>query len=61
VLSDVANPPPIQSPMAPELVLRQRIVPEMHEILHGIAEPRAAAEPHRRAAAPPSPAREARP
>lgn len=62
VLSDVANAPPIQAPAAQELVLRQRIVPEMHELLHGIAEPRAAAEPHRRAAAAPqSPPREARP
>jgi len=57
VLSDVANTPSIQAPPAEELVLRQRIVPEMHELLHGIAEPRAAAEPQRRAAAP---SREAR-
>ena len=57
-----ADPPPIQPPAAEELVLRQRIVPEVHELLRGIAEPRAAAEPHRRAAAAPrSPPREARP
>ena len=58
VLSDVANTPPIQPPAAEELVLRQRIVPEMHELLRGIAEPRSAAEPQRRAAAQ---SREARP
>jgi hypothetical protein len=58
VLSDVANTPPIRPPAADELVLRQRIVPEMHELLHGIAEPRPAAEPQRRAAAQ---SREARP
>jgi hypothetical protein len=58
MLSDVANTPPIKPPVAEELVLRQRIVPEMHDLLHGIAEPRAAAEPQRRAAAQ---AHEARP
>jgi hypothetical protein len=60
VLSDIASTPPIQPPVADELVLRQRIVPEMHELLRGIAEPRAAAEPQRRAAAQ-SQSREARP
>jgi hypothetical protein len=52
VLTDVASTPAIQPPAADELVLRQRTVPEMHELLRGIAEPRSAAEPHRRAAAP---------
>jgi hypothetical protein len=52
VLSDVASTPPVQPPAAEELVLRQRTLPEMHELLRGIAEPRSAAEPQRRAAAP---------
>jgi len=58
VLSDIASTPPVLPPAAEELVLRQRTLPEMHELLRGIAEPRSAAEPHRRAAAP---SHEARP
>jgi hypothetical protein len=58
VLSEVASTPPVEAPVAEELVLRQRTLPEMHELLRGIAEPRTAAEPQRRAAAAP---REARP
>jgi hypothetical protein len=42
----------VQPPAAEELVLRQRTLPEMHELLRGIAEPRSAAEPQRRVAAP---------
>jgi hypothetical protein len=57
VLADVASTPAIERPVAEELVLRQRIVPEARELLRGLAEPRAAAEPHRRVAAPSSEAR----
>jgi len=58
LVSEIGSTPPIQPPSAEELVLRQRTLPEMRELLRGIAEPRGAAEPQRRAAAP---AREARP
>jgi hypothetical protein len=51
ILTDVASTPPIQPPAAEELVLRQRTLPEMHELLRGIGEPRSGAEPQRRAAA----------
>jgi hypothetical protein len=47
-LSDVASTPPIERPAADELVLRQRTVPEAHELLRGLAEPerRAPGAPH---------------
>jgi hypothetical protein len=39
LVSDVAATPPIERPAADELVLRQRTVPEAHELLRGLAEP----------------------
>ena len=52
LVTNIASTPPVEPPAAEELVLRQRTFPEMHDLLRGIAEPRAAAEPQRRAAAP---------
>jgi hypothetical protein len=39
VVSDVAATPAIERPAGDELVLRQRTVPEAHELLRGLAEP----------------------
>jgi hypothetical protein len=39
MLSDVASTPAIERPAADELVLRQRTVPEAHELLRGLVEP----------------------
>jgi hypothetical protein len=48
LLTDIASTPPIERPAAEELVLRQRTVPEARELLRGLAERRAVAEPLRR-------------
>jgi hypothetical protein len=47
-LNEVASTPAIERPAADELVLRQRTVPEAHELLRGLAEPerRAPGAPH---------------
>jgi hypothetical protein len=55
VLSDVASTPAIVKPAAEDLAMRQRTLPEQRELLRGLGQARAAAEPPRqpaRAAAP---------
>jgi hypothetical protein len=49
-LSDMASTPTIARPPAEDLALRQRTVPEQHELLRGLAEARPPAEPARRKA-----------
>jgi hypothetical protein len=47
VLSDVAAVAPIEKPAAEDLAIRQRTLPEQRELLRGLAQTRAAAEPTR--------------
>jgi hypothetical protein len=47
VLTDVASTPAIEKPAAEDLVMRQRTLPEQRELLRGLGQARAAAEPPR--------------
>ena len=48
VLTDVASVPTIDKPAAEDLVMRQRTLPEQRELLRGLGQTRAAAEPPRK-------------
>jgi hypothetical protein len=47
VLTDVASTPAIEKPAAEDLSMRQRTLPEQRELLRGLGQARAAAEPPR--------------
>jgi hypothetical protein len=47
VLSDVAGTAPIEKPVAEDLAMRQRTLPEQRELLRGLGQARLAAEPAR--------------
>jgi hypothetical protein len=56
VLSDVAATAPIEKPAAEDLAMRQRTAPEQKELLRGLGQARAVAEPPRPGARPLRPA-----
>ena len=47
LLSDIASTAPIERPSAEDLAMRQRTLPEQRELLRGLGQARAAAEPPR--------------
>ena len=47
VLTEVASTPAIEKPAAEDLAMRQRTLPEQRELLRGLGQARAAAEPPR--------------
>ena len=47
LLSDIASTAPIERPNAEDLAMRQRTLPEQRELLRGLGQARAAAEPPR--------------
>jgi hypothetical protein len=47
VLTDVASTPAIEKPVTEDLAMRQRTLPEQRELLRGLGQARAAAEPPR--------------
>jgi hypothetical protein len=47
MLTDIANTAPIEKPPAEDLAMRQRTLPEQRELLRGLGQTRAAAEPPR--------------
>jgi hypothetical protein len=61
VLTDVASTPAIEKPAAEDLAMRQRTLPEQRELLRGLGQARAAAEPPRPGARPIPAARGAKP
>jgi hypothetical protein len=56
-LTEIASTPPIERPPAEDLALRQRTLPEQRELLRGLGQTRAAAEPTRPGARPAGPGR----
>jgi hypothetical protein len=61
VLTDIASTPAIEKPAAEDLAIRQRTLPEQRELLRGLGQARAAAEPPRPGARAPAPGRGVRP